>query len=388
MNYLGMDYVRYSKGLYVDGHERPDVVEYRNAFLQRISEHSKYFFQYDGEDMEVVTPPMLSSDQRPRILVTHDESCFSSHDGKTTIWMDINDRPLRPKGQGRSIMVSEFLCECHGPLKLSEHQMKDHTGISFETCAIIMPGKQQDGYWTTSDLIHQVKTKLMPIFKILHPGCDALVLFDNSQNHRSLPPDALRASFLNLSDGGKNVAKQRSGWFLDTNGNRVIQPMQRPDGVQKGVRTILQERGLWNPGMKLNEAREILAKQEDFCSQKGWLDETLTLEEGFLLDFYPKFHCEFNYIELYWGAAKAFARRSCDYMFRGLQSLLPEALKSVSVAKIRRFARKCFRYMDAYRIVDSVGTRRLTPSQVEYAVKKFKNHRSIPVSIFNEIDIE
>ena len=60
----------------------------------------------------------------------------------------------------------------------------------------------------------------------------------------------------------------------------------------------------------------------------------------------------------------------------------------MSVAKIRRFARKFFRYMDGYRIVDSVGTRRLTQSQVEYAVKKFKKHHSIPLSIFNEIDIE
>lgn len=385
IHYLGMNYLTYSKGLYVDGHERPDVVEYRNAFLQRMSEHSKYFFQYDGENMTDVTPPSIQSDQRPRIMVTHDESCFSSHDGKTTIWMDINDRPLRPKGQGRSIMVSEFLCECHGPLKLSQSQMEDYTGIPSETCEIIIPGKEQDGYWTTCDLINQVKTKLMPIFKILHPGCDALVMFDNSQNHRSLPPDALRASALNLSDGGKTVAKQRAGWFIDTNGNRVSQPMQRPDGVQKGKRTILQERGLWNSSMKLKEARALLAKQQDFCSQKGWLEETLTSGEGFLLEFYPKFHCEFNYIELYWGAAKAFARRNCDYTFRGLQAVLPEALQSVSVTKIRRFARKCFRYIDAYRIVDSIGTRRLTPSQVEFAVKKFKKHRSIPMSIFNEL---
>ena len=256
--------------------------------------------------MEVVTLPMLSSDQRPRISVTHDKSCFSSHDGNTTIWMDIKDRPLRPKGQGRSIMVSEFLCECHGPLKLIEHQMKDHTGISFETYAIIMPGKQKDRYWTISDLIHQVKTKLMPILKILHPGCDALVLFDNSQNHRSLPPDTVQASFLDLSDGGKLEAKQRSGWFLDTNGNRVIQPIQRPDGVQNAVRTILQERGLWNPWMEIIKAREFLAKH--LFPEAGLIN--VDFRRRVFAGFYPKFHCEFNYIELYWGAANAFARRS------------------------------------------------------------------------------
>ena len=146
MHHLGMDYLRYSKGLYIDGHERPDVVTYRDAFLERMAEHSKYFFQYEGEDMNTVISPTLQSGKRPRVLVTHDESCFSSHDGKSTIWMDVNDRPLRPKGQGRSIMVSEFLCECHGPMKLNEAQRAQHPEIPSETCTIILPGKQLDGY--------------------------------------------------------------------------------------------------------------------------------------------------------------------------------------------------------------------------------------------------
>jgi hypothetical protein len=94
-----MDYLRYSKGLYIDGHERQDVVEYRQAFLQKMSEHAKFFIHYDGDDINFVIVPVLEPFQRQQILVTHDESCFSSHDGKATIWMDANDRPLRPKGQ-------------------------------------------------------------------------------------------------------------------------------------------------------------------------------------------------------------------------------------------------------------------------------------------------
>ena len=105
-------------------------------------------------------------------------------------------------------------------------------------------------------------------------------------------------------------------------------------------------------------------QQSDFHTQNSWLQETLGSEDGFLLDFYPKFHCEFNFIELYWGAAKAYARRNCNYTFQGLKALVPEALRSVSVASIRRYATKYFRYMDAYRIVDSSGNRKLTPSQV------------------------
>ena len=91
--------------------------------------------------------------------------------------------------------------------------------------------------------------------------------------------------------------------------------------------------------MRIAGARKLLSCQPDFQSQKRWLEETLSAEEGFFVDFYSKFHCEFNFIELYWGAAKAYARRNCDYTFRGLQRLLPEALNSVPVQAVRRFAR-------------------------------------------------
>ena len=59
----------------------------------------------------------------------------------------------------------------------------------------------------------QVQEKLNPIFKILHPGMCALMLFDNSMNHRERAPDALVAKRLNLGDGGKNVAPRRDGWY-------------------------------------------------------------------------------------------------------------------------------------------------------------------------------
>jgi len=112
-----------------------------------------------------------------------------------------------------------------------------------EARVIIKPGNNGDGYWTNADLVKQVKEKAIPIFEIMHPGCDALFAFDNSQNHRAMTPDALVASRLNLRDGGKHVQKTRNGWFLDADG-RVEQEMQNAAGVQKGIRTILRERGL------------------------------------------------------------------------------------------------------------------------------------------------
>ena len=71
-------------------------------------------FQYEGEFMEKVTPPTLDTAELPIVLVTHDESCLSSHVDAILSGCDENNHPIRPKGDGRSIMVSAFLCECHG----------------------------------------------------------------------------------------------------------------------------------------------------------------------------------------------------------------------------------------------------------------------------------
>jgi hypothetical protein len=97
--------------------------------------------------MNVVIEPDLSGPDRKLVLVTHDESCFSSNDGRKTIWMDEEGSILRPKGEGRSIMVSAFLCECHGLLELPPQLSTLHPDIPRESFVVIKPGKNGDGYW-------------------------------------------------------------------------------------------------------------------------------------------------------------------------------------------------------------------------------------------------
>ncbi|PKY58471.1 hypothetical protein RhiirA4_293251, partial [Rhizophagus irregularis] len=120
--------------------------------------------------------------------------------------------------------------------------------------------------------------------------------------------DALIAKNMNLNPGGKQP-KIRRTYFGDEN---IQQDMIFPSdyrisnlrGQPKGLKQVLMERGLWpNEGLKLEEARKIMSQQPDFLAQKGRIKEVI-VATGHKVIFYPKFHCELNYIKNFWGAAK------------------------------------------------------------------------------------
>ena len=95
-------------------------------------------------------------------------------------------------------------------------------------------------------------------------------------------------------------------------------------GRFKGMEIIIHECGLWPVTGSLNAqcegfkcipswidccSRCLLFSQLDFNSQKLHLEEYIT-SHGHICDFYPKYHCELNFIEQYWGAAKFCYRSS------------------------------------------------------------------------------
>jgi len=127
----------HTKEVYFDGHEREDVQENRKDWVERMLEYEKKMSQFvDGEERE----PNLEEGEKKIVQVTHDESCFYSNDGKKELWLEEGEVILRKKGEGRSYMVSGFLCPCHG-------------GMSYK---YIAPGKNRDGYWTSKEMIEHV----------------------------------------------------------------------------------------------------------------------------------------------------------------------------------------------------------------------------------------
>lgn len=116
---MGWRYGRKRNGMYVDGHERKDVVEYRSAFVQRWKEKYEPRMHTWDEHGNEIHPQAEGTDGLKRlILVTHDESHFHSHDERTLMWYHPNSKRLpERKGPGSSLMVSDFLTSEWGRLR-------------------------------------------------------------------------------------------------------------------------------------------------------------------------------------------------------------------------------------------------------------------------------
>ena len=63
--------------------------------------------------------------------------------------------------------------------------------------------------------------------------------------------------------------------------------------------------------------------------QKSWLSETVEKYPGCYIYFYPKFHCELNFIEMIWDWTKGHHRRNCSYNYKDLREGLPITFEEI-----------------------------------------------------------
>ena len=125
-------------------------------------------------------------------------------------------------------------------------------------------------------------------------------------------------------------------------------------GRNKGMEAVLAERKLLPPG-GLRAAcptdaahtadnrcccKRLLGSQPDFRTEQTGLERVVSRgssgecvsatatepPKGHRCLFLPKYHCELNWIERYWGAAKKYARRHCGYTLSALRVCVPIAL--------------------------------------------------------------
>ena len=171
---------------------------------------------------------------------------------------------------------------------------------------------------------------------------------------------------MNVSDGGKQP------FMRDTMWDGKPQKLVTADGKQKGMKRILEERGINVKGLLKDDMIKLLAEMRDFKFQKTKVEEMI-LNKGHRVMFIPKFHCEINPIERVWCHAKKYTRSNCDYTFVGLENTIVAGLNSVNIDLIRKFFRKTREYHRAYREGKQI-------TEMKNILKKYKSHRRVPES--------
>ncbi|EIN06656.1 hypothetical protein PUNSTDRAFT_72602 [Punctularia strigosozonata HHB-11173 SS5] len=459
------------KGLYFDGHERPDVVAARTEFLAEMERYERLMTRYDGPDLESI-PPKLNPGEKEHVWIAQDETIFHTNEYRRRMWLKADQQPIKKKGNGRAIHVSDFICEPSGRLALNGVQRAEQEALPAEqrlqvtdARKIIYPGKNHDSWWDLPQLITQLRHAIK-IFKVMFPDKIGVWVFDCSASHEGFAVDALNVNNMNVGPGGKQTCLRdtiipksnpapRPG-RADTRGQKQVMvfPADYHDkelqGKAKGMVQVLKERvSVWDiyqekaetrkptkkgkefkplgkcqmctksqakldaerriaiaeatgqdtsvtdddvaaaNGPDLDTAREdwccvyrVLSLQEDFANEKPLIRQVLE-QEGQVCMFLPKFHCEMDPIEMVWGYAKYRYRDAADGKFKTAKDLVPHCLDSCDLATIRRFFRKSWRYVDAYR-------KGLNVEQAAFANRKYKQHRrvGVPAEVIAAMQLE
>ena len=356
LDYLWMDT---PSGQYVDGHKRPDVVEYRqNIFLPFWFAKEPQFRVWTKENMEeqattfnksadtLSTPNGKNADkpesatnhQRNTVVWVHDETVFYANDRRKRHWVSTAETAVpKPKGEGASLMVADFVSADYGWLRSPDG--KESARV------VIRPGAQRDGYFTNRDVLAQA-TVAMDIVQRHFPHDNHLFIFDNATTHLKRADTTLSARKMPLK-----TSKLGKNWLVETpsldesgkqlygpDGKKLVRKVRMAPGTLadgslhslyfhkdheaaglfKGMKVILEERGFSDrirnlkqecasfhcpPGRTDCCIRRTLYSQPDFQGVTSLLEEHCR-KRGFDVLFLPKFHPELSFVEQCWGRAK------------------------------------------------------------------------------------
>lgn len=110
---LGWQYGKQKNRMYIDGHKHQDIVEYRQAFVGRFKEYEQWFHAWDNVGNELPCPSGFTMPRAigcfQHILITHNKSTFYQNNQQKIYWACSGSGAPKPKAEGVSLMVSDFL---------------------------------------------------------------------------------------------------------------------------------------------------------------------------------------------------------------------------------------------------------------------------------------
>lgn len=257
--------------------------------------------------------PPYSEQLNKTVIIFHDESTFQANDDQPTLWAEKGTSVMRPKSKGSGIMVSDFIEEKNGYVALSEEEydkckLSDKNAKMYER-QLFEYWESKEGYWTSERFMSQIKEAVkIANFKYLKSeGWRVVWVFDHSSCHVAMAEHSLDMSHINVKPGRKQRV-MRDGWW----GGKP-QKMVTAAGVSKGMKMVLEERGVNTSRMNADKMREVLGSHPDFKYEKSKIERYLTEECGHIMYMLPKFHCELNTIERVWAQSKRYTKAYCKY---------------------------------------------------------------------------
>ncbi|CAF4327610.1 unnamed protein product [Rotaria magnacalcarata] len=260
---------------YFEGHDRPDVLEYRNKFIHYFLNNPVNYYTVSFDEHPTWKKP---KSPKPTILMCHDESTFRSGDVRQRRWFIDNSAPFFSKGHGRSVMVSDFLVQHPSSpffhlnerewMKAVEHypDLLNDNGIRYgKYSATAFAHLGVDAYFDNSVILLQFERlfKLLK-FKEEYQHHNIEILVDNATTHT--------AKNYSINDFGKRSGTRcpvSSIEYLNDNDEMQILECYCQSGPKKGqskgLLSIAMELGLpVAPNITLDELKLALSKQRAF----------------------------------------------------------------------------------------------------------------------------
>jgi hypothetical protein len=183
---LGFSVFKHTKSYYVDGHERTDVLTYRNDYyLPLMEDLRKRAIATDPSPSEQKRLLSLPLSQRAVVVIAHDECVFHTKDDEPRSWhCDGMPKPLKQKSSGAGLMISAFVNEMQGGVLRvddSDTALNDKANAAVESLEI---GK--GAYWTSEKMLNQLENAIR-IGKQRFPYAELCFRFDWSSNHTKVP---------------------------------------------------------------------------------------------------------------------------------------------------------------------------------------------------------
>jgi hypothetical protein len=319
-------------GIYFDGHNRPDVIEYRQeVYLRKLAELEPRMAEFEkrkdatferapadgggvgAADANADILAVLDDDDdgkwvpvtkliagREVVVLFQDESTVMSTDLQVRGWVHASGHGtgIKKKKRGQGIMISGYINTRTGVLRMSKEQFDAAVAEGYDgpqdSTEFLEFGK--GNWWTGDSQVEQVKKSVLPLVKWLFPAdkFEVFVVYDHSTCHSCYAPDALKAERMKASDGGKkkprppnmsklewsNMPEADTVWALHettyesnaADGSKVQlkQAMHvGGDGPPKGMKTVLAERG---DNLKDSSGKPLLATCQLCFSQSGLYD--------------------------------------------------------------------------------------------------------------------